>query len=449
MNIYREGSIDLRNTYRMIFSLPSLKYNELSLFLFDNDGDDDDDVNIFLPLVANEQFSTIEYLVINHKCTIDELLSMLSHTPRLRHLACDNLVEFEYPIRTEHSIVLSNLTYLRFDAFFGDFDDFEMSMAKLLAPVQVLVINNLFDDTYLDADRWERFIVKHMPHLSRLRFTLFGCFPIDYEDTTFNDLINRFTSSFWIERQWLFEVKIEYSNIYYSIRPYRYSPNVCLINKLTFLFRNIWLDTYKNAEITTFCNRNISDNSIQPIQLSIEQDCSSIPHQSFLDKFESSFKGIQFTRLIISCEKIPIGLLVNIIYLLPSLISLKVSSLPLIQPGCLFDDNGKICFLTSINNKITKVNLEKIMNIEQVLFILHLCLHIQYFQVDIPKDMDLSMFLRFILIKASTYIPHRARNEARFYESTSLRLVTLCLASLRLEFVLKSLPRLASPRVNS
>jgi hypothetical protein len=147
--MYGEGSIDLRDIYRMIFSLPSLKCNKLSSCCLV----DDDDMDVFMPLAVNEQLSTIEYLVINHRCSLNELFSILSHTPRLRHLICNNLVELCDPARIEQSILLSNLTYIRFDSFLGDFDSFEISMAKLLAPVKVLIINILFDKTYLDADR--------------------------------------------------------------------------------------------------------------------------------------------------------------------------------------------------------------------------------------------------------------------------------------------------------
>jgi hypothetical protein len=402
MDICGGDSGNLRDIYRMIFSLPSLKYNKLSFFwLFD-----DDDTNVIMPLAVNEQLSTIEHLVFNHRCTLFELLSILSHTPRLRHLNCGNLVKFEYPVRIEQPIVLSNLTYTRFDAFLGDFDEFEMSMANLLASAQILVINNVFDETYMDAHRWEGFIIKHMPHLRRFEFTYAADFPADYADALSNKLINGFASSFWIDWQWFFEIKIEYSKIHYSIRLYRYIRNVCFINKLTSLFRNAWLDTYKDREITTYCNGDISDNSPQPIQLSIKKNYSGTPYESFLDMLKYGFVDIQITRLNIDCENIPIGLLVKIIHLLPSLISLKVSYLPFIQSNDLIDDDAEMRFLTSINNKITNVNLEKIIDIKQVQLILYLCLRIQYFQVDIPKDMDLSMFLRFILLKASTHIPY-------------------------------------------
>jgi hypothetical protein len=178
MDICGGDSGNLRDIYRMIFSLPSLKYNKLSFFwLFD-----DDDMNGFMPLAVNQQLSTIEHIVINHRCTIVALFSILSHAPRLRHLTCGNIVKFESPVRIEHSIVLSNLTYTRFNGFLGNFDDFEISMAKLLAPVQVLIINNVFDQTYLDAHRWEEFKTKYMPHLRRFEFTHRTDFPPDYED---------------------------------------------------------------------------------------------------------------------------------------------------------------------------------------------------------------------------------------------------------------------------
>jgi hypothetical protein len=162
----------------------------------------------------------------------------------------------------------------------------------------------------------------------------------NYKNHLSNEFMNRFASSFWIERQWFFEVKIKDNRISYSIRPYKYILNVSFIDKLTFLFRNVWLDTYKNAEMTTYCNGNIDDNSIQPIQLHITKNHSVTLHESFLDKLKSNFVGVQFTHLIINCENISIGLLVNIIHLLPSLVSSKVSSLQLIEPDCLFDDDG-------------------------------------------------------------------------------------------------------------
>jgi len=97
---------------------------------------------------------------------------------------------------------------------------------------------------------------------------------------------------------------------------------------------------------------------------------------------------------------------VRIIELLPNLDSLKMSSLSHIQSDWLIENNRLTSFSTLINSKITNVNLEKMINIEEVHFLLHLCPCIQYFLVNIPKDINVKIVVRFILIQASTYNLH-------------------------------------------
>jgi hypothetical protein len=150
---------------------------------------------------------------------------------------------------------------------------------------------------------------------------------------------------------------------------------------------------------------NPSTQLVPTIQLCINDFPAGEQNQTFIDKFKFIFVSVQFTRLNIDCTKISIGTLVKIIQLLPNLDSLKLSSLPHIEPGWLFDNDADVRFLTSINNKITKVNLEKVINIEQVHFLLYLCLCIQYFQMDVSENMDLEMLGRFILRNTSTYVP--------------------------------------------
>ena len=91
LTIYIDAKWDdnLNNIYRMIFSFSSLKYYKISALL----SSEDVHTNIFVPLAMNEKFSTIEYLIIDHCCTLDEIFSMLVHTPRLRHLVCKNVKE--------------------------------------------------------------------------------------------------------------------------------------------------------------------------------------------------------------------------------------------------------------------------------------------------------------------------------------------------------------------
>jgi hypothetical protein len=96
-------------------------------------------------------------------------------------------------------------------------------------------------------------------------------------------------------------------------------------------------------------------------------------------------------------------MLLKIIRLLPYLNSLKVSCLPIIQSDWLFINHGKILSSTLIDNKITEVSLENINDIEQVYFILYLCHRMQYLQLNVPKDMDLNVLVRFVLKKSAIH----------------------------------------------
>ncbi len=74
-------------------------------------------------------------------------------------------------------------------------------------------------------NRWKAFILKYLPNLKE--------FYLEYHEHTFEeddddeylvhlDGSNHFTSSFWIERQWVFEAEIYDGEIIYYVRPDKY-----------------------------------------------------------------------------------------------------------------------------------------------------------------------------------------------------------------------------------
>jgi hypothetical protein len=131
-----------------LFSLSSLKYNSLSLTEFRN-------ISVLAFSTINEPFSTIEYLTINHYCTLEELFLLIHYTPRLHHLICGGLRESYLNLDSKQSITLSNLTYICIRNCHVHFNEFEMFMTKLLCQVKVLRINQYFGKPYFDAYRWE------------------------------------------------------------------------------------------------------------------------------------------------------------------------------------------------------------------------------------------------------------------------------------------------------
>jgi hypothetical protein len=146
-----EWKDDCNNIYRLIFTLPSLKYNKLSFFSWDMQKK----LKILVPRVVSDQFSSIEYLIIKHNITISELLSMLHRTPRLRHLTCGNLIQSN---TNKSAVILSNLTYLRIINSQLRFDEFELFISKINSKLEVLNIRQLWNNYCFDAERWERLI---------------------------------------------------------------------------------------------------------------------------------------------------------------------------------------------------------------------------------------------------------------------------------------------------
>ncbi|CAF1409348.1 unnamed protein product [Rotaria sordida] len=139
-----------------------------------------------------------------------ELMSILYHTPQLRYLICDNLVESDSNVQIEQSITLSNLVYIHINVCHIDFDEFEMFM-KVSSQLQVLVVAQEYGKAYLDADRWKRLIIEQMPHLLRFNYQYSEYDYNFYKDTSLDVIINRFSSPFWVDRGWIFELEI---NIY-------------------------------------------------------------------------------------------------------------------------------------------------------------------------------------------------------------------------------------------
>jgi len=218
MSIDAEYDYDLNNIYRLILCLPSLKYNKVSVVSCS----EDEHTNIFVPVAFNERFSTIEYLIINHPCTLNEILSILHHTPGLCHLTCRNIVESRKKIQNVKAIMLYKLPHIHFDMYEVWFDDFEIFIRQSRAKLKVLMFTTSLEDlAYMDAYRWERIILQDLPQLEK--------FSLEYRERNddkdesnihFGES-NPFFSSFWLERQWIFETEINAEYYIYSVRPYK------------------------------------------------------------------------------------------------------------------------------------------------------------------------------------------------------------------------------------
>jgi len=212
------------NIYYKLFRLSALKYCQILIELLD------------CPksfLVATNQFSTIEHLVINNKISIDQLEILLSYVPQLHRLSIGNLIESKLHQTKTSSISLNYLTNVSLNLHHVNFNDFEIIVKNYFRQVQVLKIAIQYigffhaDKEYINADRWERLILIHMLNLRIFDFQ-YSYRGLDSNDErqTFETLINKFNSKFWIEHQWFFDRhyhQITWSNaaVFYSRNPYR------------------------------------------------------------------------------------------------------------------------------------------------------------------------------------------------------------------------------------
>jgi hypothetical protein len=211
---------DFRDMYRLIFNLPVLKYMKFSSEVYEP--------LIPLSIATNDQFSTIEYLIIDHSCSLKDLISIVSYTSRLSRLTCRELTRSIENVVQGTTIHLPDLTYISISECYAIFDLFESFLKRIICPLQILRIHTYWDANYLDANRWKRLFIDYMPYFEEFWLQHHEYIDDDFQITQFHTLItNQFHSSFWNTQHYISELAIDindwsWSEIIYSIHPYRY-----------------------------------------------------------------------------------------------------------------------------------------------------------------------------------------------------------------------------------
>jgi hypothetical protein len=198
----------------LIFDLPKLKSIKFSAEYIDT--------SFSLPFALEKQMSTIEHLLIDHPCTLNELTALLSYTPQLRRLKYSDSNDSNSIITNILPIRLENLTNISFDVVFMTFDKFKMFMKNFECKLKVLHFNTRSEDkAYLDGKQWEEFILKYLPQLEKFYFQYDEEIELESHGSADIDDFNEFTSSFWVDRKWVFETEMDSCTIMHSIRPYK------------------------------------------------------------------------------------------------------------------------------------------------------------------------------------------------------------------------------------
>ena len=239
-----------------------------------------------------------------------------------------------------------------------------------------------------DAYRWEQLIVQDLPELET--FSLEYCETLDdmTESKVYFKESNPFLSSFWLQRQWIFEIEIQRDFVIYSIRPYKYTLENFLykINEFV-LFRKRWHE---------------QPNVDKSIRLSLSYIPPIEANQFLFQNFRRVLSITQVRHLEILQEQILIDVLIGITdsYLLPQLMTMKLHSLSLGQRRASATDKPIVSPANS-TNQITKVYLKKVFAIEEIYSLINMYPWMSYLKIDSFDNMTMDVFVQDIVKKIS------------------------------------------------
>jgi hypothetical protein len=361
--------LDVSYIYRIIFRFQYLNYFKLSLPIIE----DLEDFEQVIFVAEKQQLSQIEYLIIDHCCTLNDFLSIISFTPRLRRLTCQTLFETNENIgRDDILLTLTNLTHVTIEKCELKFDVLEIFIKKICSQLRVFrIVIRLKDVSYLDADRWEGLITQYMPHLERFEFKYYEYFTDRLKFTPCHRLLDRFLSPFWIERKWILGLEFDANDLIYSIQSRRWHDN----------------------------SENIRWSPEPTTELDIKYRCSAAWAESFNEYFRSIFSLLKITYLDIASNRVPLLSCIKLIGLLSELKSLKLSSLSLTEAKRLSAEKWKTIHAVAYHNKITRVILDKMADFGEIQFLTTLCPYVEYIQTSSANEKDLELFVQFILTK--------------------------------------------------
>ncbi|CAF5161831.1 unnamed protein product, partial [Rotaria sp. Silwood1] len=99
--------------------------------------------------------------------------------------------------------------------------ELEIFSNKLCSNLKILFINYSQNIIFLDAHRWEQLILHYYPQLEKFYLTYYDGINNNNQYPIYTGPVNQFSSSFWIQRKWIFHVKIDNTDIKYMIYPYK------------------------------------------------------------------------------------------------------------------------------------------------------------------------------------------------------------------------------------
>ncbi|CAF0992340.1 unnamed protein product [Adineta steineri] len=400
--------ITKNNLYSKLFQLPKLKYCQIDIELLD------------IPkkfTIATNEFSTIEWLIINHRISIDKLLILLTYVPQLRRLSIDQLVQSEFDQLSKTSTNLNYLTNvsLKFAFHFNvPFQQFEILVENYFHQVQVLNIKtqsvhlDLDTGKYLNANRWEQLISTSMLNLRIFNFQQsYRGFRSNEERQAFDYFINKFNSKFWIEHQWFFdyhyhETKRSTTAVFYSRNPYRKKDYVLydeLIDNIYLTCHDINEDPIHHICLhTTDIIKQCYDKFPNATELTFCEDFEVPRVDSIVVDLNRFLPLKQLTKLSIKCHRFTFEQLIELLQFTPNIHTLELDSIVLFRTDPILIQNHELTQLVSKINLITNVTIMKEITVEKIQLLTVAFPRIEHLTINLFKE-DLRPIVKYLFSK--------------------------------------------------
>ncbi|CAF1412273.1 unnamed protein product [Rotaria sordida] len=274
---------------------------------------------------------------------------------------------FEQLLYSSSILIKTHFYLFYYEKMINKDHELEIFSNKLCSNLKILFINCSENIILLDAHRWEQFISYYYPKLEKFYFTYYYHIDINKQYEIYSERINQFFSTFWIERKWIFNIKIDNEDIKYIIYPYK----------------KRWYDY-------------IDDNNIE------YSTSTSLILTNFIIPSYDEIIFEQIKRIItiqqiyhLNIEKsIFLGVLIQLVNKLPFLITLKLDSLS--YKGKIKLNYRDFSRIVTIKNpiKITKVYIKQINVINDFYNIATVCPRMVYFETKYINNIDIQSFLR-------------------------------------------------------
>ncbi|CAF1281594.1 unnamed protein product [Rotaria sordida] len=359
----------------------------------------------------NCEVSPIEHLVMNCRFPIDSFNRLLCYVPELRHLSIDCLIESNDTDIKLCPILLKHLKYVSLNIDNVLFNGFELLVKNYFHSIEVLRLTTRMDQTYLNANRWEKLILSSMPNLRIFDFhhdnSVFEDSPV-----TYHDLVHQFTSQFWIERQWFFTHQHDWrgrieSGIFYSTNPYRRKDYTFYWELDKQICPHLQENNLNSVKRLLIRNKRTTSDFVNyfpnATELTISY-CFERSDEPFIPILHRIVPLEHLTKLHIGLVYFPFEQMVELISLTPNLHTLKLHVL-FINETC-----SKLIKQTDIFRYVLKTN--KITNLEfncptlkDIQFLVDLFPRLEYIKIGMDNQ-RMKEILRFLFTNISNKLSH-------------------------------------------